>query len=249
MHAGVILYELFSRSLLLYTHTPANSPADCMKYAAQVASGFRPACPKAFHRGVWQVVERCWDPNPHARPSAAWVLQQLQQLLDAEEAAAAAKAETAGMKGVARAFSKGRELLSRNSSSLKALVRNSTRDRGDAAVVQDAVKTAAAADTGRQAEASDEHKESARTTAATATARPLVPLVIASEAGSSLTAVIGTSYSGDQKATGDSQAQIVTVAGGVAAVAAGPPCRHTQDVCDTKSARHQEPEHNGCTIC
>ncbi|KAF6255281.1 kinase-like domain-containing protein [Scenedesmus sp. NREL 46B-D3] len=103
---GVILYELFSRSLLLYTHTPANSPADSEAYAARVSRGFRPQRPTNFHAGVWRVVERCWAADPTARPAAAWVLQQLQQLLVAEEAAAAQAALHKSSSGVAGVLSR-----------------------------------------------------------------------------------------------------------------------------------------------
>lgn len=38
---GVMLYELFSRSLVIYTHTPANCAEDCERYAGKVAQGYR----------------------------------------------------------------------------------------------------------------------------------------------------------------------------------------------------------------
>jgi hypothetical protein len=103
---GVILYELFSRSLLLYTHTPANTPADSEAYAAHVSRGFRPLRPKSFQAGVWRVVERCWAADPTARPAAAWVLQQLQTLLQAQEAAEATAAQLKGSSGVAGVFNR-----------------------------------------------------------------------------------------------------------------------------------------------
>lgn len=125
--AGVILYELFSRSLLLYTHTAANSPEDCTNYARRVANGFRPNRPKKFPIGVWQIVNRCWDASPDTRPSAAWVLQQLQQLLDAEEASAAA-AKAAQHSKVCRALQQGRKLLQLNSLSFKMFGRETGSD-------------------------------------------------------------------------------------------------------------------------
>jgi len=96
----VILYELFSRTLLLYTHTPANSPNDSLAYAERVSQGFRPSRPRSFPADLWQVVERCWDPDPTARPPASWVLQQLQQLQEAEQAAAAAAAASSILGGL-----------------------------------------------------------------------------------------------------------------------------------------------------
>lgn len=89
---GVILYELFSRTLLIFTHTPANSPADCEHYAARIASGFRPRHVKSIPLGVWELIQACWEQDPGNRPSAAEVLQKLQVLLQEAHAAAAANA-------------------------------------------------------------------------------------------------------------------------------------------------------------
>jgi hypothetical protein len=89
---GVILYELMSRSLLLYTHTPANKPEDCLRYAGKVAAGFRPRQPKIIPDIIWAVIEACWEQEPADRPPATWVVQQLQQLLAQEQEAAAQRA-------------------------------------------------------------------------------------------------------------------------------------------------------------
>lgn len=88
---GVMLYELFSRTLLLYTHTPANSPADCEKYAGQIAQGFRPKHVKQIPPGVWEIIESCWEQDPADRPSAKKVLRKLQEQLQQAQEAAAAK--------------------------------------------------------------------------------------------------------------------------------------------------------------
>jgi hypothetical protein len=68
-----------------------------------------------MHAGVWSVIERCWAADPTARPAAAWVLQQLQQLLQAEEAAAAQAALQKSNSGVARVLSRLRSASSRRS--------------------------------------------------------------------------------------------------------------------------------------
>lgn len=88
---GVMLYELFSRTLLIYTHTPANSPADCEKYAGQIAKGFRPKHVKQIPPGVWEIIESCWEQDPADRPSAKKVLRKLQEQLQQAQEAAAAK--------------------------------------------------------------------------------------------------------------------------------------------------------------
>ena len=38
---GCIMYELFSRSMLLFNETPATSADDAERYAAKVAYGYR----------------------------------------------------------------------------------------------------------------------------------------------------------------------------------------------------------------
>lgn len=84
---GVILYELFSRTLLIYTHTPANDASDCERYAARVAEGYRPKRPKSIPDEVWRIIEACWQQEPTDRPAASDVLRQLQQLLQQTAAA------------------------------------------------------------------------------------------------------------------------------------------------------------------
>jgi hypothetical protein len=88
---GVMLYELFSRSLLIYTHTPANSPADCEHYASRIADGFRPKRVKLITDEAWEIIDACWQQDPTARPSASQVYVKLQKLLHQAQAGAAAK--------------------------------------------------------------------------------------------------------------------------------------------------------------
>lgn len=97
---GVMFYELFSRSLLIYTHTPANKPSDCEHYASQIAEGFRPKRVKIIPPEVWDIIEACWDQDPTARPAASEVLHKLQKLLQQAQAEAAGK----GAKGFGKFF-------------------------------------------------------------------------------------------------------------------------------------------------
>jgi serine/threonine protein kinase len=107
---GVMFYELFSRTLLIYTHTPANSPADCETYAARISEGFRPKRVKCMTEEVWELIEDCWDQDPGARPAAKEVLTRLQRLLAQAQAAEAAK----GPKGFGKLFG-GRASLEQQS--------------------------------------------------------------------------------------------------------------------------------------
>lgn len=97
---GVMLYELFSRTLLIYTHTPANKPDDCEHYAARISDGYRPKRVRAMTDEVWELIEACWHQDPSARPAARDVLLRLQRLLAQAQAADAAK----GPKGFGKLF-------------------------------------------------------------------------------------------------------------------------------------------------
>ncbi len=96
---GVIIFELVSRTLLLFSETPAKSPADAERYAARVAGGYRPSRPRSLSdNALWALIQDCWAQDPAARPSAAAVAFRLQQLVDAareRQAAAAGRARFA----------------------------------------------------------------------------------------------------------------------------------------------------------
>jgi hypothetical protein len=239
---GVILYELFSRSLLLYTHTPANTPADSEAYAARVARGFRPKQPKSFPAGVWRVVERCWAADPTARPAAAWVLQQLQQLLQAEEAAAATAAQLKSSTGVAGVLNR---------------LRKSGRRSVD-------VPAGAATAAGERIEESGESRTIAANAAAAAAGVASAATVGASwtdssAASASASAAAGSGSAAVSGGSGDGKAVVVANAvgcrqglkdKGIAAV------HDTADVAVSRGARagmvpHEEPAAPtcGCVIC
>ena len=85
---GCILYELVARVLLLFTETPANSAEDCEAYAGKIAQGYRPKKPNACPDDIWQLVQSCWAQQPDARPTAAMVRTQVEQLLRSRTAGA-----------------------------------------------------------------------------------------------------------------------------------------------------------------
>jgi hypothetical protein len=101
-----MFYELFSHSLLIYTHTPANSPADCEHYASQIAQGFRPRRAKVIPAELWELIESCWEQEPADRPTAAEVLRKLRDLVKAAESPAAGKGSTG--KGFGKLFGRPR---------------------------------------------------------------------------------------------------------------------------------------------
>lgn len=79
---GVIMYEIFARSLILFTYTPHSSPADADAYAGRVAAGFRPSRPSHLHPAIWDLITRCWQDHPARRPSMAQVLAELRLMME-----------------------------------------------------------------------------------------------------------------------------------------------------------------------
>jgi DNA-binding helix-hairpin-helix protein with protein kinase domain len=79
---GVLVFELFSRGMLLFTELPtcASSPDVTEAYAARVAAGYRPARPRGLRDAVWRLVSDCWEHDPALRPSMAQVLARLAEL-------------------------------------------------------------------------------------------------------------------------------------------------------------------------
>ncbi|GIL47987.1 hypothetical protein Vafri_4711 [Volvox africanus] len=74
---GVILYELFGRSLLLVTHINTRKPglpAVMQKpgqYAEAVSQGYRPERTACIPAPVWDLITECWNQDPLARPTMA----------------------------------------------------------------------------------------------------------------------------------------------------------------------------------
>lgn len=84
---GVLLYEVFSRTLTLTTATNMrelrlrgmDTPAG---YAAYVADGYRPPRPNAMPEALYGLICACWHQDPLLRPAMADVAEQLQALQD-----------------------------------------------------------------------------------------------------------------------------------------------------------------------
>ncbi|WIA14837.1 hypothetical protein OEZ85_001556 [Tetradesmus obliquus] len=90
---GVVLYELVSRCLLIFTELPTSTtdPIITERYAEKVSQGYRPSRPKRMPPGVWELVTACWQQQPAARPAMASVVAALTQLLAEDERGAGSR--------------------------------------------------------------------------------------------------------------------------------------------------------------
>jgi serine/threonine protein kinase len=80
---GVIAYELFTRTMLVFSQFP-NHVVDLQapeRYAKKVAGGYRPVRTSAISDDVWALIGRCWAQDPVERPSMASVVTTLEELL------------------------------------------------------------------------------------------------------------------------------------------------------------------------
>lgn len=78
---GVVMYELLTRSLLLFTHTPAKCLEDAQEYARKVSTGFRPELQPSINPVMWDIIQRCWATEPLDRPDMMEVAEQLETWL------------------------------------------------------------------------------------------------------------------------------------------------------------------------
>ncbi|KAG2444231.1 hypothetical protein HYH02_009168 [Chlamydomonas schloesseri] len=97
---GVLLYELFTRTLLAATHIGTKRPDlprilhRCEDYALEVARGYRPARTPGVPDPVWALITQCWQHDPLRRPAMPAVAARLRAL--ARELAAVADAAGGG---------------------------------------------------------------------------------------------------------------------------------------------------------
>ncbi|GLC45153.1 hypothetical protein PLESTB_000429700 [Pleodorina starrii] len=83
---GVVLYEIWSRSLLKVSYIGTRRPDlpyivhRCEDWPALVAGGFRPARCESIPGPVWELISECWHTDPLARPSMAEVEARLVQM-------------------------------------------------------------------------------------------------------------------------------------------------------------------------
>jgi serine/threonine protein kinase len=79
---GVIAYELFTRTLLVFTQI-ATHVVDLEapeRYAKKVANGYRPPRALCIDDETWALISRCWAQDPVERPSMASVVATLEKM-------------------------------------------------------------------------------------------------------------------------------------------------------------------------
>lgn len=77
---GIILYELFTRAVLIATETAMDSPQECTVFAEKVLNGYRPRIPTMVPDGISDLIARCWDADQHKRPSIHDIIDDLRQI-------------------------------------------------------------------------------------------------------------------------------------------------------------------------
>ncbi|GLI69575.1 hypothetical protein VaNZ11_014233 [Volvox africanus] len=102
---GVVLYELFARSLLLVTHINTRKPglpAVMQKpgqYAEAVSQGYRPEWTSCIPAPVWDLITECWNQDPLARPTMAEAESRLREISSQMDSAVAASGGARGGRG------------------------------------------------------------------------------------------------------------------------------------------------------
>lgn len=82
---GVIMWEVFSRNLLVVSETGMQSPQESKMYADRVANGYRPKMPESVPREVRDLVEECTDADSNRRPRFSEVVKRLNDLREVSE--------------------------------------------------------------------------------------------------------------------------------------------------------------------
>lgn len=94
---GCAMFELLSRSLLVYTHAKAQVLAEMAVYAQKVSKGYRPSRPAAITNDrMWELICACWETDPVKRPAMAAVEVQLGELIKALEESMQSSQEPVG---------------------------------------------------------------------------------------------------------------------------------------------------------
>ncbi|KAG2490641.1 hypothetical protein HYH03_011032 [Edaphochlamys debaryana] len=91
---GVLAYELMAKDLLVVSIFNTGRAAkmgvhDPMAYAEMVASGYRPARPRALPDDAWDLICECWHEDPVQRPHMADVERRLRAMAAALQKGAA----------------------------------------------------------------------------------------------------------------------------------------------------------------
>lgn len=82
---GIIMYELFMRTLMLTFVSCSGEPDEVENYARSVASGCRPQIPDTIPVKIAELIRKCWAGNPDDRPSASEIVRELESMLEDED--------------------------------------------------------------------------------------------------------------------------------------------------------------------
>lgn len=77
---GIVLYEVLRAVRLIIYIAPNGKMSEVETYANRVADGLRPPIPETWPTDLRNLIEKCWAPSPHARPSMKEVSRRLQAM-------------------------------------------------------------------------------------------------------------------------------------------------------------------------
>ncbi|GMH45325.1 hypothetical protein BSKO_13282 [Bryopsis sp. KO-2023] len=75
---GVIMYEVFQRSIMLVFVSCTGNPNEVEEYAQSVSNGARPCIPECWPERLSLLVKRCWSGVKEKRPTANEVVRELE---------------------------------------------------------------------------------------------------------------------------------------------------------------------------
>lgn len=78
---AVVMFELFSRTVLALNHGVGTDSKQSEAYAERVAKGYRPKSTTTIFPPVMELIEACWAHDPNLRPSMHEVCQRLADTL------------------------------------------------------------------------------------------------------------------------------------------------------------------------
>ena len=80
---GIILYELFSRRLILSDFLNVMEYDESEMFAQKALSGYRPPFPSFMSQEIRDIVNKCWSGIPELRPTMSEVVKELSALRSA----------------------------------------------------------------------------------------------------------------------------------------------------------------------
>lgn len=93
---GVVMYELFHRTMILASLMYTGDPSEAEEYAYKVAAGFRLPVADGLPQALRALIGACMASDPDLRPSMQSIVKTLQEISDGGSIQLAEAAPAAG---------------------------------------------------------------------------------------------------------------------------------------------------------